>query len=106
MPRMRLKQIFHLNIKLPRCLTMLGSPSSVTVLDLVVVSIFLLLNVLMVWSRTDRSLGRGARKLNFLYEDSRDTIPGLSWGCAEILAKTFGIVAIVNIGWYLLLPIG
>ena len=66
---------------------------------------FLALNVAVVGARVHRSLGRGAKKLFFLYEDSKDPIPGISFQGLEVWAKTLGVVAIMNVGWYLMLPI-
>ena len=66
---------------------------------------FLALNVAVIGVRMHRSLGRGAKKLVFLYEDSADTIPAISFQGLEVWALTFGVVAIMNMGWYLMLPI-
>jgi hypothetical protein len=66
---------------------------------------FLALNVAVIGVRMHRSLGRGAKKLFFLYEDSVDPIPITSVQGLEVWALTFGVVAIMNVGWYLMLPI-
>jgi hypothetical protein len=103
----KLRPLLNHPLKLPHCLARLGLPYAVTVLDIVVVMTFLILNLALVWSRTHRSLGRGPKKLEFLKEKpGKDPIPFWSWGCVEILAKTLGVVSIVNLGWYLMVPIG
>jgi len=103
----KLRPLLNHPLKLPHCLARLGLPYAVTVLDIVVVMTFLILNLALVWSRTHRSLGRGPKKLEFLKEKpGKDPIPFWSWGCVEIVAKTLGVVSIVNLGWYLMVPIG
>jgi len=61
-----------------------------SVMDLSLISATLIYSAILLWTRQKRSLTRGARKLTFLYVDSKEPIDPLSWGAAEVMAKTLG----------------
>ena len=74
------------------------------------VAAFLTLNLLTISVRVRRSLPRGSRKVEFLVDGDKDAcrepIDPVSWQAVEIWGKTLGVVSMLNLGWYLLLPIG
>jgi len=77
-----------------------------SVIDILLIFGGLAFSGLLVWARMKRSLVRGARKLTYLYVDSKDPLETVSWEGAEIMAKNFGIVAVALLGWFILLPMG
>ena len=86
-----------------------GAPDSVSTGELLGVAVFLVLNLGTIGVRVRRSLPRGTRKNLYLVDDGdagKEDIPAISWPAVEVWGKTLGVVAIVNIGWYLLMPIG
>jgi len=86
-----------------------GAPDSVTIGELLGVSIFLVLNLGTVGVRVRRSLPRGTRKNLYLVDEGdagKEEIPAISWPAVEVWGKTLGVIAIVNLGWYLLMPVG
>merc|ERR1712195_133595 len=60
--------------------------------------------------RVRRSLPRGSKKIHFLVDLDesvlKDPIDPISWQACEVWAKTLGVISILNLGWYLLMPIG
>ena len=80
-------------------------PTALTRGELIAALAFLVLNLAVLAARVHRSLGRGAKKLVFLYEKSAEPIPAISFQALEVWALTIGILAILNMGWYLMLPI-
>ena len=88
----------------------LGMPRHVSTSELIGISLFLALNIGTFAVRVKRSLPRGTRKLHFLVDVDEDRgkepIDPVSWEACEIWAKTLGVLAIMNLGWYLILPIG
>ncbi|KAL3910338.1 MAG: hypothetical protein SGILL_007731 [Bacillariaceae sp.] len=88
----------------------LWQPSQVSTAELLGVAAYLVLNIGTFAVRVKRSYPRGTRKLHFLVDLDEDMgkepIPHVSWEGCEIWAKTLGILAIMNLGWYLILPIG
>jgi len=90
--------------------TYLGMPRHISTSEVIGITVFLILNIGTFAVRVKRSLPRGTRKLNFLVDideaRGKEPIPFISWTACEIWAKTLGILAIMNLGWYLILPIG
>ena len=88
----------------------LWAPNQISTAELLGIATYLTLNVGTFAVRVRRSLPRGTRKLLFLVDLDEDLgkepIPNVSWEACEIWAKTLGILAILNLGWYLILPIG
>jgi predicted ferric reductase len=88
----------------------LWAPKQVSTAELLGIAAYLVVNVGTFAVRVKRSLPRGTRKLHFLEDMDEDRgkeeIPFASWEACEIWAKTLGILAILNLGWYLILPIG
>jgi len=89
---------------------LLWAPKQVSTAEFLGVAAYLVVNVGTFAVRVKRSLPRGTRKLHFLVDlekaRSKEEIPHMSWEACEIWAKTLGILAILNLGWYLILPIG
>lgn len=85
-------------------------PHRVSYGELLGIVTFLVVNIGTFAVRVRRSLPRGSQKIDFLQdldEDaSKEPIDFWSWQATEIWAKTFGVVTIVNLSWYLLMPIG
>ena len=96
--------------KFPSFSQRLGMPRHVSTSELMGIVLFLTLNIGTFAVRVKRSLPRGTRKLHFLVDVDEDRgkepIDPLSWEACEIWAKTLGVLAIMNLGWYLILPIG
>lgn len=82
----------------------------VSVAEVIGTLLFLTLNILTIAVRVRRSLPRGSRKIEFLVDidddASREAIEPVSWQACEVWAKTLGVVSILNLGWYLLMPVG
>jgi len=112
--RLNFRDIFHGRtllraVPFPNFLVKLGAPESVSVGEIIGVCIFLILNFGTVGVRVRRSLPRGTRKNLYLVDDGdkgKEDIPAFSWPAAEVWGKTLGVISIVNLGWYLLMPIG
>ena len=103
----KLRAILFKQIFFPSFMSHLGFPRSLTRDEVLGVTVFLVLNLLVLSERVSRSLARGAEKLEFLMvEDDSDPIPNLSFQAVEIWAKSLSVVAILNMGWYLMMPIG
>jgi predicted ferric reductase len=77
-----------------------------SVTDLLLCVMTFAYSIILVWARMKRSMGRGAKKLDFLFQDLDDPIKRGSWEWIEILAKTLGVLAIVLLGWFVLMPMG
>lgn len=97
------------SVPFPSILVACGAPESVSLGEIIGVLVFLVLNLGTVGVRVRRSLPRGTRKNLYLADDGdagKEAIPGTSWPAVEVWGKTLGVIAIVNLGWYLLMPIG
>jgi predicted ferric reductase len=93
----------------PNVLVKIGSPLRISVGELFGVCAFLVVNLGTLVVRVKRSYPRGSRKLSFLVDEGdagKETIDTFSWQACEVWAKTLGVLAILNLGWYLLMPIG
>jgi len=75
-----------------------------SVIDILLIIGGLAYSGLIIWARMKRCLVRGARKLLYLYVDSKEPLEAVSWEGAEIMALNFGVVAVTLLGWFLLLP--
>ena len=96
-------------IEFPQFLVRMGSPDSISVGEFIGVCAFLFINLLTLGVRIRRSLPRGTRKNLYLVDegdDGKEDIPAFSWPALEVWGKTLGVIAIVNLGWYLLMPVG
>mmetsp|Transcript_26297 Transcript_26297/g.47376 ORF Transcript_26297/g.47376 Transcript_26297/m.47376 type:complete len:861 (-) Transcript_26297:120-2702(-) len=95
---------------LPTFLVRLGLPLRVSIAEVIGIVIFLTLNIMTIAVRVRRSLPRGSRKIEFLVDSdgdaSKDPIDPISWQACEVWAKTLGVISILNLGWYLLMPVG
>lgn len=99
----------HRTFDFPEFLVVMGFPQRISFGEIMGVLIFLAFQIATFYVRVHRSLGRGTRKLTFLYDDGdtgRDRIPVDSWEQIEISSKTLGVLAIMNLGWYLIMPMG
>ena len=82
-------------------------PAALTRGEILGATLFVALNLLVIPFRVHRSLSRGAKKLTFLrVKGSEEPIPATSFQAVEVWAKTIGLVSIMNLGWYLMMPIG
>jgi len=94
----------------PSFLVQLGSPFRISAGELIGVVVFLVLNIGTMCVRVRRSLPRGSRKIHFLVDLDesvlKDPIDPISWQACEVWAKTLGVISILNLGWYLLMPVG
>jgi len=94
----------------PSFLVQMGSPFRISTGELIGVIIFLVLNIGTILVRVRRSLPRGSRKIHFLVDGDKDlskeAIDPFSWQACEVWAKTLGVISILNLGWYLLMPVG
>ena len=96
-------------VPFPKFLVRMGAPDSVSVGEIIGVCVFLVLNLGTVGVRVRRSLPRGTRKNLYLVDEGdagKEAIAAFSWPAAEVWGKTLGVIAIVNLGWYLLMPVG
>eukprot|EP00531_Pseudo-nitzschia_arenysensis_P006654 CAMPEP_0116136866 /NCGR_PEP_ID=MMETSP0329-20121206/11957_1 /TAXON_ID=697910 /ORGANISM="Pseudo-nitzschia arenysensis, Strain B593" /LENGTH=780 /DNA_ID=CAMNT_0003631771 /DNA_START=281 /DNA_END=2623 /DNA_ORIENTATION=+ len=97
------------SLRFPKSLVGMGAPDSISVGELIGVTVFLLLNLMTLGVRVRRSLPRGTRKNLYLVDDGDEgkrDIPAFSWPALEVWGKTLGVIAIINLGWYLLMPVG
>jgi len=102
-------RIFLRSIPLPRFLVSIGAPESVSVGEIIGVCVFLFINFLTVGVRIRRSLPRGSRKNHYLAaggDAGKETIDPFSMEAVEVWGKTLGVISIVNLGWYLMMPVG
>lgn len=108
--RRTLGSFLRRSLVLPRPMVRIGLPARISVAELLGILVFLTLNFMTIGVRVRRSLPRGSRKIEFLVDSDKDAakepIPGVSWQATEVWGKTLGVVSILNLGWYLLLPIG
>jgi len=97
-------------LTVPSFLVRVGMPLRISVGELLCTAAFLTLNILTLAVRVRRSLPRGSRKITFLVDTdkaaSKEEIDPYSFQACEVWAKTLGVLSIVNLGWYLLMPIG
>ena len=104
------RSILRLTIPFPKWIVRLGAPYRVSLGECLGVCIFLVINLGTGVARINRSLPRGSTKLSFLVDDDEDIskqpIATFSWQACEVWAKTLGVLALVNVGWYLLMPMG
>jgi hypothetical protein len=92
----------------PSFLIKLGFPLRISMCDFLGVANFLFINISALSARIRRSLPRGAKNLDFLEDESdagSEPIDPLSWPATEVWAMTLGILTILNLGWYSLMPI-
>ena len=109
MPKLWNGRVLRRSVMFPKILVKMGAPESVSVGEFIGVLAFLFLNLLTLGVRIRRSLPRGSRKNLYLVDDGdagEEAIAAFSWPALEVWAKTLGVVSIVNLGWYLLMPIG
>lgn len=77
-----------------------------TGMDLTFLISTLVYSALLVWARTKRALTRGANKLTFMYVDGdKEPINPFSWQATEVMALSLGVLSIVLLGWFVLMPI-
>jgi len=103
------RSILRKTISFPSILVGLGSPLRISVGEILGVLIFLAINLGTVVVRVKRAYSLGSSKLKFLADPGdagKEPLAPFSWPACEVWAKTLGIVAIVNMGWYLLMPVG
>mmetsp|Transcript_10874 Transcript_10874/g.26075 ORF Transcript_10874/g.26075 Transcript_10874/m.26075 type:complete len:900 (-) Transcript_10874:384-3083(-) len=96
------RSLLRQSVHFPKMLQLV-LPARITVGEMVGVVVFLCLNMGYCAARMDKSM-LGSGKLKYLSD--KDGISPLSWQACELWAKTLGILAIMNMGWYLLLPVG
>lgn len=97
------------SIRFPKILVSMGMPDSVSVGEIIGISVFLLLNLMTLGVRVRRSLPRGTTKNLYLVDEGdagKEAIPAFSWPALEVWGKTLGVISIINLGWYLLMPVG
>jgi len=108
--RRMIGSFLRVTLPVPSFLACVGLPRCLSVGELLGAVIFLALNIATMVVRVRRSLPRGSRKITFLVDidenDSKEAIDVFSWQAFEVWAKTLGVVSIMNLGWYLLMPIG
>lgn len=109
-PRRAFGSFLRRSVSFPKVLVRVGFPARVSIAELIGVAIFLTLNFLTIAVRVRRSLPRGSRKNEFLVDSdktaSKEPIDSISWQACEVWAKTLGVISILNLGWYLLMPVG
>ncbi len=109
-PRRMIGSILRLTLNVPSFLVRCGLPQRISVGEVFCTIIFLALNIATMAVRVRRSLPRGSRKVTFLVDNdedaSKEAIDAYSWQACEVWAKTLGVISIMNLGWYLLMPIG
>jgi len=96
-------------VPLPKVFVWCGAPQSVSLGEIMGIIVFFILNLGTIGVRIRRSLPRGTRKNLYLVDEGdvgKEEIPAVSWPAVEVWGKTLGVIAIVNLGWYLLMPIG
>ena len=88
----------------------LGLPLCVSIAEVIGIIAFLTLNVMTISVRVRRLLPRGSRKIGFLVDSDEDaseySIDPISWQTCEVWAKILRVISILNLGWYLLMPVG
>jgi len=109
-PRRMIWSFLRVTLSLPSFLVHAGLPHRISVGEILGAVIFLALNIGTMAVRVRRSLPRGSKKITFLVDsdkdDSSEAIDAFSWQAFEVWAKTLGVISILNLGWYLLMPIG
>ena len=102
--------VLRRTLKFPSFLARVGMPLRVSVGEVLCTISFLMLNIATMVVRVRRSLPAGSRKISFLVDSdedaSKEAIDPYSWQACEVWAKTLGVISILNLGWYLLMPIG
>jgi len=108
--RRMLGSVLRRTFAFPSFLVQMGAPLRISTGELLGIIVFLILNLGTIFVRVRRSLPRGSRKILFLVDDdkdlSREPIEYFSWQASEVWAKTLGVISILNLGWYLLMPVG
>lgn len=108
--RRTLGSVLRRTFAFPSFLVQLGSPFRISAGELIGVVVFLVLNIGTMCVRVRRSLPRGSKKIHFLVDLDesvlKDPIDPISWQACEVWAKTLGVISILNLGWYLLMPVG
>lgn len=109
-PRHKVGSFLRVTLTIPSCMVRFGLPKRVSVGEVFCTIVFLTLNIATMAVRVRRSLPRGSRKITFLVDSdegaSKEAIEAYSWQACEVWAKTLGVISILNLGWYLLMPIG
>jgi hypothetical protein len=104
------RKVLRYPFHLPKVLVNMGFPSCLVVGEMLGIFVFLAFNWGTLHSRLYRSLGRGSKKLVYLKDTDKDMqkmpIDPYSWQAAEIWGLTMGILCILNLGWWILMPIG
>lgn len=80
----------HFPWRLPWC------PQALTRGEILSALLFLSLNLAVIWARMHRSLGRGAKKLEFLATSSKTQLMWNTFQGVEVWAHTFGVLAVMN----------
>ena len=73
--------------------------------EIVGIVLFLGLNLAVIASRMHRALGLSEKKLVYLKGESEEALRAFSFQALEVWAQSFGVLAIMNLGWYLMMPI-
>jgi len=108
-PRRSIGSFLRRSVSLPSFLVKLGLPNRLSFSELLGIAVFLVLNLGTMFVRVRRSLPRGSRKVTFLVDDGdagKEPLDAYSWQAVEVWGKTLGVISIMNLGWYLLMPIG
>ena len=98
------RSLLRRTLQFPYFLVKIGSPLRISVGEILGVSALLVVNLGTFVVRVRRSTARG--KVDFLQTPETEPLDPFSWQACEVWAKTLGVLAILNLGWYLLMPIG
>jgi predicted ferric reductase len=100
------RSLLRRTLQFPRFLVKIGSPLRISVGEILGVSALLVFNLGTFVVRVKRSYTEGEVDLNFLQTPETEPLDPFSWQACEVWAKTLGVLSILNLGWYLLMPIG
>ncbi len=98
-------QILPQKLQFPKSLVNIGMPDAFSIGEVIGVLVFLSLNLATIIVRVKRSLPRASQE-NLYIVDEKEDISAVSWPALEVWGKALGAVSIVNLGWYLLMPVG
>jgi len=101
-------RILRRKLEFPNILTRIGAPDAVSVGEVIGVVVFLSFNLATLGMRVKTSLPRASEENVFLVEKAdagEQDISAFSWPALEVWGKALGAVAILNLGWYLLMPV-
>jgi len=76
-----------------------------SLMDIFLIDATLIYSAILLWVRMKRSLTKGAKKLTFLYQDSKDPLEPYSWDGLEVMGKSLGVLTITLLGWFVFMPI-